>query len=69
MVYAICRNEGLLGDDGENPLAGWTQDPYDAEITKGALMNLSEQEQFDEQFPGFPLSMCREFINCVVEGE
>ena len=32
-------------------------------------MNLSEQEQFDEQFPGFPLSMCREFINCVVEGE
>ena len=69
MVYALCRNEGLLGDDDENPLAGWTQDPYDAEITKGALMNLSEQEQFDEQFPGFPLSVCREFINCVVEGE
>jgi hypothetical protein len=69
MVYALCSNEGLIGDDDENPLAGWTQDPYDAEITKGALMNLSEQEQFDEQFPGFPLSMCRAFINCVVDGE
>ena len=69
MVYAMCRNEGLLGEDNENPFAGWMQDPYDPEITKGALMNISEQEQFDEQFPGFPLSMCREFINCVVEGE
>ena len=69
MVYALCRNEGLLGNDDENPLEGWAKDPYDPSITTGALMNFSEQEQFDEKFPGFPPSMCREFINCVIEGE
>ena len=28
-------------------------------------MNLSEAEQFDEQFPGFPLTMCREFLRAI----
>ncbi len=69
VVYALCRKERMLGDDNEHPFAGWSQDPYNPEITEGALMNISEQEQFDEQFPGFPLSMCREFINCVIEGK
>lgn len=67
MVYAMLHNEKLIGDE-ENPLAGWMKDPYDENVKKGALMNLSEQEQFDEKFPGFPLSMCREFIKCVTEG-
>ena len=67
MVYAMLHNEKLIGDE-ENPLAGWMKDPYDENVKKGALMNLSEQEQFDETFPGFPLSMCREFIKCVTEG-
>ena len=61
VVYEICRRQGLVGADGDF-FKGWAKDPYDETITEGALMNLSEQEQFDAQFPGFPLSMCREFV-------
>ena len=61
VVYEICRRQGLVGADGD-VFKGWAKDPYDETITEGALMNLSEQEQFDEQFPGFPLSLCREFV-------
>ena len=68
MVYSLCRNEGMFEDD-DNPLNGWAKDPYDPSITTGALMNFSEQEKFDDQFPSFPLSICRQFINCVIEGE
>ena len=66
MVYAVLHNEKLIGDE-KKPLAGWTKDPYDENVKTGALMNISEQEQFDEKFPGFPLSMCRDFIKCVTE--
>ena len=66
LVYGICHGQGLVGND-KDPLAGWNRDPYDESITKGALMNLSEQEQFDEKFPGFPLSMCRDFVKALVD--
>ncbi len=39
----------------------------EADIKSGALMNLSEDERFDKMFPAHPISMCREFINCVTE--
>lgn len=61
VVYEICRRQNLVGM-GDDPFAEWTKDPYDETIREGALMNLSEQEQFDEQFPESPLSMCREFV-------
>ena len=61
VVYETYRRKNLIGTP-EDPLAGWTCGPYDENIKDGALMNLSEQECFDEQFPGFPLSMCREFV-------
>ena len=64
VVYDLCRRQGLVGNE-DDPFAGWTRDPYDDSITEGALMNLSEQEQFDEYFPGFPLSMCREFVRAL----
>lgn len=66
MVWAMLRNENKV--DADDPMAGWAEDPYDATITNGALMNLSEKEEYDELFPGFPLSMCREFINCIIGG-
>ena len=65
MAYEICRRQNLVGT-ADDPLAGWTKDPYDETIRNGALMNLSEQECFDEQFPEFPLSMCREFVRAVI---
>ena len=62
--YEMCRRQNLVGTE-DDPFAGWAKDPYDDTITEGALMNLSEQEQFDKQFPGFPLSMCREFMHAL----
>ena len=63
--YEMCRRQNLVGTE-EDPFAGWAKDPYDESIREGALMNLSECEEFDEQFPGFPLSMCREFVRTLV---
>ena len=65
VVYEMCRRQDSVGTD-EDPFSGWTQDPYDANVKTGALMNISEQEKFDEKFPGFPLSMCREFVRSLV---
>lgn len=64
IAYEICRGQNLVGYDDE-PFAGWMRDPYDENIRDGALMNLSETEQFDRQFPGFPLTMCREFLHVI----
>ena len=66
LVYELIKRQNHIGN-GEDPLAGWAKDPYDDTIREGALMNLSEQEQYDEQFPGFPLSMCREFVRVLEE--
>ena len=62
--YEMCRRQNLVGTE-DDPFAGWARDPYDDSIREGALMNLSEREEFDEQFPGFPLSMCREFVRAL----
>ena len=62
--YEMCRRQNLIGTE-DDPFAGWAKDPYDETIKEGALMNLSEREEFDEQFPGFPLSMCREFVRTI----
>ncbi len=64
LVYELCRRENLVGNDSD-PFAGWVKDPYDESIKDGALMNLSELERFDTQFPGFPLTMCREFVRAI----
>lgn len=64
LVYELYHRENLVGKD-EDPFAGWVKDPYDATVKEGALMNLSEMEQFDVQFPEHPLTMCREFIRAI----
>ena len=64
IVHEMCRRQNLIGG-GDDPFEGWAKDPYDETIKNGALMNLSETEQFDEQFPGFPLTMCREFLRTI----
>ena len=62
--YELCRRQNLVGGD-DDPFEGWVKDPYDETVKTGALMNLSESEQFDKQFPGFPLTMCREFLRAI----
>ena len=66
LVYELYRRENAVGTD-DDPFAGWARDPYDERITEGALMNLSEQEQFDAHFPGSPLTMCRDFIRALTK--
>ncbi|MBR2295083.1 MAG: hypothetical protein IJ869_04915 [Clostridiales bacterium] len=65
LIFGMCRSQGLIGSE-EDPMKGWASDPYDKDITAGFLMNLSEQEMFDDKFPGFPLTMCREFIRKII---
>ena len=64
IVYELYRRENAVITE-RDPFAGWARDPYDERITEGALMNLSEQNQFDAHFPGFPLSMCRDFVRAL----
>ena len=59
MIYAALQNQGLLAAD----LEGWMKDPYDPDYSRGLLMNLSEQVQYDEAFPEHPLSMARELVH------
>ena len=65
-VFGKLRSEGIVGND-EDPFAGWMRDPYDKDWKKGALMNMSELEEFDPYFPGFPLSICREFVSVLTD--
>lgn len=65
LAFELCRAKNLvrLTEDG---IEGWSEDPYNPEWTYGALMNLSEKPNFDKMFPDHPLSMVREFVNCVL---
>ena len=51
------RNNNVTGN-----LEGWLKDPYDENIKRDYLMNLSEYEKYDEMFPDHPLSVLRTFI-------
>lgn len=57
------KNEISVGDYG---FENWFSDPYDKNITSGVLMNQSEQQQYDSEFPGHPLTIVREGINKIV---
>lgn len=54
-VHEFARRQGWIDSNGH----GWSQDPYDAEYHHGALMNISENDQFDNSFPNHPLSVIR----------
>ena len=61
VIHEKCVSEGLVGAENDR-FKGWTVDPYDENYQQGALMNLSEKEEYDEMFPKSPLSMCRELV-------
>jgi len=50
------------GEEDFDPFKGWAKDPYDETFTDGVLMNLSEDEQYDEKFPNHPLSRVRRYL-------
>ena len=64
-VFAMRLKSNL--SDFERIHEGWVQDPYDKDFVRGALMNESEKEEFDEAFPDHPLSVARRFASDIVK--
>ena len=62
-IFANMKIEGLIGSDFE----GWSVDPYDPDFKKGFLMNLSEQDKYDDMFQAHPLSEARRLIMFITE--
>lgn len=56
----LQTGEVTFDDDG---LKNWFEDPYDASFREGALMNKSEREEYDNEFPDHPLSVVRHLIH------
>lgn len=49
----------------EDAIKNWVEDPYDPEFKQGTLMNKSEQEKYDHEFPEHPLSIARSLIRSI----
>ena len=65
IISQMLMNENIITlEDGK--LKGWFKDPYDDSYKKGILMNLSEEEKYDQLFPDHPLSQARELINYII---
>lgn len=63
-VFEMMCREGLVSISDTSK---WSYDPYDKNLHRQCLMNISEEERFDQLFPDHPLTQCREFINLVIE--
>ena len=62
-VFELACREGLVSiTDTSN----WTSDPYDKTLKRPCLMNISEENRFDELFPDHPLTQCRSFVEYIV---
>lgn len=44
-------------------IKNWFSDPYDSDFKQGVLMNKSEDEKYDNEFPDHPLTIARRMIN------
>ena len=78
LVHGVFNEKGKIGrrekavrlrtfgrvKSGSNlkALGPWEADPYDPRIREGFLMNVSENEVYDEEFPEHPLSEMRSMI-------
>lgn len=61
----VVLNEMLMSGEvtlGEDCLENWFEDPYNPNFKNGTLMNKSEQEKYDVEFPQHPLSVARKAI-------
>lgn len=67
VVYEMARRQSMIHDPTtDDPTGGWAHDPFDYS-THGFVMNMSELPDFDEQFPGHPLSLARELLRNIAE--
>lgn len=53
------KENGAPKTDENGKMIGFANDPYDKSFTKGRLMNYSEKEEFDKDFPNHPLTIVR----------
>ncbi len=66
-MYEMAQRRNMLQEATEDdPTGGWAHDPFDYSTT-GFVMNTSELSDFDEQFPGHPLTMARELLRSIAE--
>lgn len=47
---------------GDNGFVGWVADPYEPSFVHGLLRNISDDEEYDAQFPNHPLSIVRNML-------
>ena len=66
VLYAKLSQQGLVGKTDD--LDDWFEDPYDPNYKGGILMNKSEEEQYDDEFPEHPLSVIRKMLPKIKEG-
>lgn len=57
---------GEVKIDGEI-MTNWFEDPYDPDFKQGTLMNKSELEKYDYEFPEHPLTIARSLIRLIAE--
>lgn len=53
---------------GETGFLNWFSDPYNDDFAGGVLMNKSEQDLYDEEFPDHPLSRARQLLEQIEQG-
>ena len=53
------KENGAPKTDENGKMLGFAKDPYDENYSKGRLMNYSEKEEFDKDFPNHPLTIVR----------
>lgn len=68
MRESVLMTQFMAGgtfDPGKEDWGGWMIDPY--KLGKQPVMrNVAEDEKYDEQFPGHPLTRCRHFLKRIV---
>lgn len=64
-VYEYAMREGIISSQDKSK---WCADPYSPDFRSGALLNLAEQEEFDDSFPTHPLSELRRFVKTFIAG-
>ncbi|MGE8553749.1 MAG: hypothetical protein ACN6OB_07405 [Chryseobacterium jejuense] len=64
LILDRLHKVGEVEIDEEN-MKNWFEDPYDPDFKQGTLMNKSEQEKYDHEFPEHPLSIARSLIKSI----
>lgn len=63
-MFTKLIKEGVLKDEYDTE--HWLEDPYNCKQRKGNLMNLSDSEQYDKDYPLHALSICRKFVRDIL---